>query len=89
MKSHQFKETRANSIELRRGNLVNLCFEHKPGWFTATVTDLFNDGSIETDTQELTGKQKYYWEGVNRQLLSGVCGGLLRHLVTTSNCSYL
>jgi len=48
--------------ELRIGNLVNLCFEHRPGWDVASVTDIFRDGTIETDTQELTGKQKYYVE---------------------------
>jgi hypothetical protein len=52
------------STELRTGNLVNLCFEHKPGWFVPCVTDIFKDGTIETDTQQLTGKQKYFFEGI-------------------------
>lgn len=49
---------------LRFGNLVMLCFEHKPGWFISSVTDIYKDGTIDTDTTQLTGKQKYYWEPI-------------------------
>lgn len=57
---------RINARELRIGNLVNLCFEHKPGWFVASVTQIFDDNTINTDTEDfhLSGKQTYYFEGI-------------------------
>jgi hypothetical protein len=51
------------STALRVGNIVQLCFEHIRGWYIATVTDIFNDGTIKTDTHLALGKG-YYFEGV-------------------------
>lgn len=47
--------------ELRIGNMVNLCFHEKAGWFPAKVTGVHSDNSIDTDTEETT---KYYYEGI-------------------------
>lgn len=52
-----------NTKELRIGNLVNLCFHHKPGWFPATVTRIYG-GSIDTNTED-SDDEEYYWEGIN------------------------
>jgi len=50
--------------ELRIGNLVNLCFEHKPGWFIASVTNIYDNNTIDTDSVYVVNKVKYYFEGV-------------------------
>lgn len=49
---------------LRRGNAVRLCFEHKAGWINAKVTDIYNDGTIDTDCDEVIEGKKYYFEGI-------------------------
>lgn len=49
--------------DLRIGNLVNLCFHHKPGWFPAVVTAIHANDKIDTDTKDGDGKE-YYFEGV-------------------------
>jgi len=49
--------------ELRIGNMVNLCFEHKEGWFKARVTEILNDNTINTDTTE-SDNNHYYFEPI-------------------------
>lgn len=53
------------TTDLRIGNLVNLCFHHKEGWFPATVTRIFTE-SIDTDTTDTAedDDKEYYWEGI-------------------------
>lgn len=51
------------ATDLRIGNLVNLCFNHKEGWFPAKVTAIHKDLTIDTDTKE-SKKNKYFWAGV-------------------------
>lgn len=50
--------------DLRIGNYVRLCFEHKEGWTNAKVTDIYNDGTIDTDCDEIIEGKKYYFEGI-------------------------
>lgn len=52
------------STELRLGNYVMLCFEHKPGWFKARVTEILNDKTINTDTEDNESKLGYYFEPI-------------------------
>lgn len=56
------KSLQAN--ELRIGNFVNLCFEHKPGWFPAKVTEIRVNNTINTDTTDNEENKQYYYEGV-------------------------
>ncbi len=52
-----------SSNELRKGNLVRLCFDKVEGWHLSEVTAIHEDGSISTTTSLNNGRE-YYWEPV-------------------------